>query len=721
MSSWRGQYEEIDKSQFTVINANETGAMVLKSKKGPNKPVKVQADDVLMYFGEPSAEYNEVFELLAFSKVAPCWAVSPIGDGALYGGVDVYADKVVSFGVGRDYDTYDYSVVAREEVKNIGVGDGAEASYSGTLTNTPIINTDNISISVNNVVVDVVSDESGNLTGDAITAGSIDLSTGVYSITFDGTPGTFAEVTTDIDFSSPIDISGSVKSANITIDGVTKTLSFGSTTISRTDAMNIINTAFGKTVVASSGNFMVFTSDRASANGNILIADPTSGDSALDLIFSLSGDSLSDTGATPTGSIPRYNQTVLLTYNYSVDNTDISHSFFTFAPYEDDLSMVVISKGGSKFQATLYQKIENTGYVTLMTYNYSLIKEKDGFGTSLYYEDVFDDDPYVQIKVNSNFIAEDFNLISTTKVDFSGGYRGAEPETSDYITAWNYFNYANKYPAKIFMDVKGNAQITLNSIIQTYQPWAQAISVIPRGNDATEAIQFRSDLGLDSDDVCLYTNWARIEDTFNDSSAWLSLIGSVGKKYALMYDTYDSLSPAGIDENNHGGQLNDWKVLEMENEYTDNATGSGELQLLDQSQINPIIKDEVYGVMCYGDRTLQVTNSDTSFVGTRRVYKLIADAVQKQVLRLQEFKNNDNAHRQSARIRTLSILTPILGGGWIREASVVCDRSNNTDAVLDAREFIVDIYIKATPNSQRTKLRITRLAQGQTTAEVSAG
>lgn len=718
--SWRQIVVERDLSGFTTLNANETGAIVLRSKKGPNIPLYIQSEqDVLTYYGYPSADYNEVFELIDFTRSAPCWAISPIGSGALYGGIDVLTTEVVGFGVGRDFDSYDYSVIARAGTKNVGTGDGYVATFSGTLTDLPVINTDNVEIIVNGSDSGIVCSAGGVLSGTALTSGSLNLTTGVYTMTFTGTPGAYATVTTNVDFSSTVDFSsgGTSKYVNITVDGVTSTVNLGSSaTTSKTDVINAINAAFGITVAASSGNFIAITGKRASTTGNVTIAAPTTGDSALVLAFSAGGTTLTNTGTAPTGYIPLYGQTITLNYNYSVVNTNISHSFFTIAPYADDLGAYVLSNGGQKFTLYLYQKNQAGGWVSINTYAYSLIRELDGFKRSLYYDDVFDGNPYVQVKLNPNYIADTYAITSTTKVAFSGGNRGADPAVSDYRTAWTNFYKANKYPAQIFMDVAGNNAALVNTICDSdgnYQPWAQGITCLGMGNDATEAITARSVLGLDSDNIALYTNWGKIQDDYNNSVAWISSVGSIGRKYALMADTYDAASPAGIDENNHGGQLSGWTYLEMENDYTEN-----ELQLLDEAQINPFIKDDTYGVFAYGDRTLQVTNSDTSFIGTRRVYKLIIDKIKRQVMKLQEFKNNDPLHRLMARTKVISIMNPILAAGWLREFTVICDATNNTDAVMDQRKFVIDVYVKITPNSQTVQLNFTRLSQTQTVATV---
>lgn len=387
----------------------------------------------------------------------------------------------------------------------------------------------------------------------------------------------------------------------------------------------------------------------------------------------------------------------------------LSHVFFTTSPYADDLTGKITYISGKKFKLDLYRRI-TTGTELLNTYNYSLDREKDNFGKSIYIMDVFDDNYYVIPKVNESFAGTAYNL-SGLVANFSGGTRGSEIDSADILAGWNNFRYSNKYPIAIMMDTRGDSAITINNLIQTYQPFAQGISAIPADNDAQEAVDFRQGLGIDSDDIGFYTNWAKIKDPYNNSFAWISHIGSVGKKFAKMYDVYNALSPAGIDENGHGGQISDWEVIEVENDYTD-ADVNSELELLDDAQINPIIKDDSYGLMIKGDKTAQVTLSDTTFVGTRRVYKYLVENIQKQVLRLQEFKNNDSFHRMKCRTLTESIVRPVYLDGGISNYKVVCDETNNTADVLNQRQFILDVYVTATANSQTVILRLTRTAQG---------
>ncbi len=409
------------------------------------------------------------------------------------------------------------------------------------------------------------------------------------------------------------------------------------------------------------------------------------------------------------------------TFDYSTSYPNVSHSFFSASPCDDYLSASVKYVSGTKYQMTLYEVL-STGNSYITYYDYSLAREKDGYGRSIYYEDIFEDNPYVKVKVNSSWSSGTIVNPGTVIYAFDGGARGSAPTAGNYTTSWAYFQKANKFRANIFMDVNGNSSTTVNSLVTNYQKWAHAITFIPLGNSASEAVTYRNSLGINSDKISLYTNWAKIQDDYNDSMAWISHVGSIGGKYALMYSAYDAASPAGIDENGWGGILSDWKVIEMENDYTDYDKGLGsDLQIMDEAQINPLVFTEGDGLLIYGDKTLQTTNNDTSFVGTRRLYNFIDDTIQRQVLRLQEFKTNDSIHRLKCRTMITTFLEPIMNAGWIREFACIVDESNNTNAVLDRREFMVDVYIKVMPNSQFCKLTLRRVSQSTVISSLLQG
>lgn len=416
-----------------------------------------------------------------------------------------------------------------------------------------------------------------------------------------------------------------------------------------------------------------------------------------------------------TMATPAIGQAVKVKVAYDKNmSTTTSFAVFTASPYTTaDLAINIVATGGKKFTLTLYKVVAGV-YTQLDVYYFSLIREKDAFGKGLYYEDVFDSNPYIIVKVNAAFPYSAYSIPSTTtKVTLDYGLRVA-PLLSNITTAWANFNKTNKYFVNVIMDVLGDSASTVNNLVLTYQPQAQAITTLALGNSVAQSLAARTLLGIDSDDLCIYQGWMKIVDPYNNSYAWISNIGSVGKKFAMMADIYDSGSPAGIDENNHGGQISDWTYVEADEDYSDL-----ELQQLDEAQINPIILDQSYGAMIFGDKTAQVTLSDTSYVGTRRTYKYLIQQITNNILKKQVFKNNDPTHRAKAKTMADDFINSTLYAvGALRSFYVACDDKNNNDRVLEQRRFVLDIYVQATPNSQKVQLKLTRVSQTTVIAEL---
>jgi hypothetical protein len=452
--------------------------------------------------------------------------------------------------------------------------------------------------------------------------------------------------------------------------------------------------------------------------GKIRISAPSTLPSAVAAVFdsSFTGGALEETikAAHPVGSIPKEGQYLVFKYIYNTNySTSVSHSFFARSPYNDStfqLGVDIQWLGGTQFSMTLYEK-KGGKYYKISEYTYSLQKEKNGFGKSIYIFDVFKDNLYVIPYVNPSFTGTYSTFNNITPVDFSGGYRGAPLTNAEFNAAWNLFQFKNKYPVKTFMDIYGNSPNTISNLINSYQEYSFGITVVPFGNNVDEAIAYRQLIGIDNSKMAMYTNWMEIEDVFNNSSAWVSGVGKIGVKYAQMNDVFDGMPPAGIDENNHGGQIGNvgYKILRLERDYT-----NADLKKLDEAQINPIIVKGNFGPLIYGNKTLQVALSDTSYIHTRRVYNYLIQGVIEQILQRQEFKFNDDYHRSQIKILTEQFIAPITNAGVLTEVLVECSDKNNTPEVLNQRRFVLDIYVKATPTSEFITFRLIRVSQTQT-------
>jgi hypothetical protein len=596
MNNFRINTAEKDLAGFVPNIVDVRGYMVVNSPRGrADKPLLIQSEkDVLENFEKPSADYPDLFELVAYTRKAPCWAISPIGDNALYGGIDVTAYGAKSFNAGRStYADFDFT-----DETNYS---GEVLSYSGLVVSDtiqkPRVEETGFTVKVDDVAKNV-SISSGIVTGtDVEGSGTINVDTGVINFEF---------------------VSGVV-----------------------------------------------------------------------------------------TGS-------EAVTLDYTSSNEGVSHSFYATSQYVDDLKMDIDHQSGTTFKATLYRKKEGI-WETITDYTYSLQKEKLN-GRSIYINDIFDGNTYVIPVINSDFslTGDPFaSFVDTTDVLYSGGARGDTVQDSDYVTAWEFAKKTSRYRVTNMVDLKGTQTtiLNMNTLITTYQKQAHGIAMIPLGEtDSASLILYRTNLNLDSNKVSLYCNHQKIRDPYNDGVAWISGLGSVGGKYVDMAPTYNAESPAGINEDDiYGGQVSDWAVIETEFDFTE-QTG-GDLDLLNQNQINPIILDGAYGLTISGDKTLEVDPTDTNYVGTRRLYNLIIDSIERFVLKKQVFRLNNEDHRLLAKSLGDNYLSPILSAGYLREFLVVCDESNNTDDALDRREFVYDAYVKVTPNSQVIKFNFIRVGQ----------
>ena len=610
-----------------------------------------------------------------------------------------------------------------------------------------------------------ISDGSVILDG---TQSSINVSTGAISLDFNGTVGTpfvyrsgktYAAITTEISIPANkqwgiyLNIDGividngnleiTIPEAGLTVEDVVDQLNarIDASELQRDDLVSY-DTASDRIVISGTkadSNNGFFRMKGASDTD--VYSDP------ITYIFELQNtyttqlntyDGLKETdfASNPTGYVLRSGDYVEVSYIVNKDmSSQITHSFFASSPYEDkdfDYKVAVqytpdssIVGGNRIYTLNLYQTLTDGKSDILAQYIYSLDKIKDRNGASLYITDIFRNNPYLLPVVNTDLteisrVNENVSALSILNaVRLTGGKRGNNPTDSDMLRGWNYYKKAKRYPVKLFMNVYADTTSfnAIKDLLSNYQKYSFGISIVPYNLTPQDAIDYRQALNIDSDKMAIYHNWQQIVDPFNGNTRiWVSGIGKIGKAYAQMENIFDAESPAGVNENGIGGQIDStgaFPAIDVQYDYDDYY-----LKALDDSQINPLMLDPIYGLIIKGDRTLRVTRGDTAYVGARRLYNYILSNIIDQVLTLQEFRLNDSFHRGRMTEFCTQIIQPILNAGYLREAQIICDDSNNTNEVLNRREFVIDVYVKVTPNSQFIKLNFIRLSQTQSIGSI---
>jgi len=155
------------------------------------------------------------------------------------------------------------------------------------------------------------------------------------------------------------------------------------------------------------------------------------------------------------------------------------------------------------------------------------------------------------------------------------------------------------------------------------------------------------------------------------------------------------ISPAGF----RRGQILD--VVSLVHNPSD-----ADMDALYDSGINPVVTFPGEGTVLFGDKTLADGTSTLSRINVSRLFIYLKKTVG-AAARGKLFELNDATTRSSFVNSVTPILRNIQARRGIFDFRVVCDETNNTDALVDANQFIADIFIKPTKSVNFIKLTFT--------------
>jgi len=177
--------------------------------------------------------------------------------------------------------------------------------------------------------------------------------------------------------------------------------------------------------------------------------------------------------------------------------------------------------------------------------------------------------------------------------------------------------------------------------------------------------------------------WKYVYDRFNDKYRWVPCNGDVAGLCAATTANGDPwFSPAGL---NRGAIRNAIKLA-----YSPKRS---ERDALYQARINPVTSLPGQGIILFGDKTALASPSAFDRINVRRLFLVVEKTISnaaKGVL----FELNDEFTRNNFNNVVEPFLREIQARRGVTDFLVVCDASNNTTAVIDANEFVAEIYIK---------------------------
>jgi len=263
---------------------------------------------------------------------------------------------------------------------------------------------------------------------------------------------------------------------------------------------------------------------------------------------------------------------------------------------------------------------------------------------------------------------------------------------ADKIVAYSYFT--NPDQVDISLVITGNANIpvqqyVIDNIATARKDCIAFISppsanvVNQSGNETTNIQNWITALARSSSYVVADCGYKYMFDKYNNNYQWIPLNGDIAGLCVYTDAVRDPwYSPAGF---NRGNLKNVVKLA-----WNPNKT---QRDTLYAAGVNPVGTFPGQGTVLFGDKTLQSKPSAFDRINVRRLFIVLEKSIA-QAAKFSLFEFNDSTTQN----QFINLVTPFLADIKARRGifdyRVVCDSTNNTAQVIDANQFVGDIYVK---------------------------
>ena len=391
----------------------------------------------------------------------------------------------------------------------------------------------------------------------------------------------------------------------------------------------------------------------------------------------------------------------------------------------DEVHIVVIDTGG-QFTGIAGQVIEKFGFASKAS------DAKDDAGNTNYYKNVITNkSQYIRWLShptsngsatyanatstwgNTSSLTQFSKLTANVTLAIAGGLDGT-PVAANVITSYGLFSSAESVDVSLI--VTGPLALTVATSLITiaetrkdcmiFLSPAKADVVDNAGSEASSCVTTAGTLGTSSY-AFMDCNWKYQYDKYNDVYRWLPLNGDIAGLCAKTDIERDPwFSPGGVNR----GQIRNVVKLAW------NPT-KAERDTLYVAAVNPVVTFQGEGTILFGDKTLLTRPSSFDRINVRRLFITLEKSIAKAA-RSSMFEFND----QFTRAQFVNLVEPYLrdvqGRRGITDFRVVCDGTNNTGEVIDANQFVGDIYIKPARSINFIQLNFVAVRTGVSFDEI---
>jgi hypothetical protein len=227
------------------------------------------------------------------------------------------------------------------------------------------------------------------------------------------------------------------------------------------------------------------------------------------------------------------------------------------------------------------------------------------------------------------------------------------------------------------------------------------------GSEATDVNAF-ADTVTRSTYAFMDANWKYQYDKYNDTYVYVPCnADSAGCMARTDAERAPWFSPAGYA---NGRILNVTKLAWNPNE--------AERDLLYKNAVNPIFTQPGRGVVLFGDKTFTTKTGSFSRINVRRLFIVIQKSIGAfagDIL----FEQNDEATRSLFLNTVEPYLRSVQAQRGMTDFRVICDETNNPDDVVNANEFIADIYVRPISSINFIQLNFVSVRGAAAFAEIA--
>ena len=284
-----------------------------------------------------------------------------------------------------------------------------------------------------------------------------------------------------------------------------------------------------------------------------------------------------------------------------------------------------------------------------------------------------------------------FATMNTTPVMTLTNGSNDAPTDGNRQTGWDLFS--NSDEVDISLAITGSASIAVQqyviNLVNTRKDCMAFVSppssnvVNQSGSETTNIQNWITALDRSSSYVVADCGWKYMFDKYNNSYTYVPLNGDIAGLCVYTDAVRDPwYSPAGFNR----GNLKNVVTLAWNPNKTQRDT-------LYSIGVNPVGSFAGQGTVLFGDKTLQSKPSAFDRINVRRLFIVLEKSIA-QAAKFSLFEFNDTTTQNQFVNLVTPFLADIKARRGIYDYRVVCDSTNNTGQVIDANQFVGDIYIK---------------------------